>query len=226
MILRLLTFLFFVAAPLRAEPVVIFAASSLKPALDTLLEDEDVAVSYSGTGVLARQILAGAPADIFLSANPVWTEQAAQMFEGPAVDLVSNQLVIVGSSAAGDPFDGLGKVATGLLRSVPLGIYAKAYLQAENLWDAMSGRIIETDSAQGAVALFERGEVPFAIIYASDLTGSDFHVVYRFKPQDDFPILYNAALIKDPRPSANGLFSKITSEGALAVFQEFGFSAP
>ena len=226
MILRLLTFLFLLAAPLRAEPVVIFAASSLKPALDTILDGEDVAVSYGGSGVLARQILAGAPADIFLSANPVWSEHAAPMFDGVPVDLVSNHLVIVGSVEAQDPFASQGKIATGLLRSVPLGIYAKAYLQAEDLWDTVSGRIIETDSAQGAVALFERGEVPCAMIYASDLIGRNFHVVYRFKPRDDLPIRYPAALIKEASPAARALFSKITSKDALTVFQEFGFSAP
>ncbi|WP_394195919.1 molybdate ABC transporter substrate-binding protein [Litoreibacter albidus] len=219
------------ASPVAAD-VVIFAASSLKTALDEVTEGLPVRISYGGSGVLARQVLQRAPADIFFSANAVWmdaAEQGGAIAAESRVDLLSNSLVVVGHKAATlkDMLAGDGRVATGLVRSVPVGIYAKAYLQASGHWDTIAPRLIETDSVRAALALTARGEVPFAIVYASDAVAEPaVQVIHALADVPDLPIGYPVALTAWAKPEAREVLDVLQSDAARAVFAAHGFGVP
>ncbi|MEP3346937.1 MAG: molybdate ABC transporter substrate-binding protein [Litoreibacter sp.] len=221
-------------APLTASAadVVIFAASSLKTALDEVTQGLPVRISYGGSGLLARQVMQGAPADIFFSANEVWMDaaEAGGAIEGASrVDLLSNSLVVVGHEAASlqDVLSGDGRVATGLLASVPVGIYAKASLQATGQWDAVASRIIETDSARAALALTARGEVPFAVVYASDAVAEpSVQVIHAVPAVPVLPIRYPLALTTRASEGAEAVYQILLSDAARQVFTAHGFGAP
>lgn len=217
--------LFGLATPMvRAADVVIFAASSLKTALDEVVEGTGARVSYGGSGALARQISQGAPADIFISANPIWMDAIAGNLAERA-DLLRNSLVIVSRDYGALKPD--GRVAMGLLNSVPVGIYGKSYLQAEGLWDAITPRVVETDSARAALALAASGEVAFAVVYATDALAEPRVKVVRALPDiAELPILYPVALIDGSGPHANALYVQLQSPRAREIFTKHGFGAP
>ncbi|WP_281856168.1 molybdate ABC transporter substrate-binding protein [Litoreibacter halocynthiae] len=220
------------ALPVRAEDVVIFAASSLKTALDEVTEGLPVRISYGGSGLLARQIMQGAPADIFFSANEVWmdaAQEAGAIRPESRVELLSNALVIVGHEAV--PFEDMlasdGRVATGLVASVPVGIYAKAYLERADHWDTIAPRLVETDSARAALALVARGEVPFAVVYASDAAAElAVHVIHALPELPDLPIRYPVALTANAKPEAEAVMEVLQSDTARAVYAVHGFGVP
>lgn len=230
-LLSLLALLICAALPARAE-VVIFAASSLKSALDEVLADQPAVTSYGGSGALARQIMQGAPADIFLSANPDWmdaVQQAGALRAGSRVDLLSNTLVIAGP--AGQSIDAMlagdGRVATGLTASVPVGIYGKATLQRMGHWPAMAPRVVEVDSARAALTLAARGEVPYAVVYATDARAEPRVTVIATLPSfPDLPILYPAAMTARAGQKAEAVMTRLTSPEARAIFTAHGFGIP
>ncbi|SFR57959.1 molybdate ABC transporter substrate-binding protein [Litoreibacter janthinus] len=220
------------ATPIWAADVVIFAASSLKPALDEVTQGLPVRISYGGSGLLARQIMQGAPADIFFSANEVWMDAAIAggvVRPETRINLLSNALVIVGRDAATfeDMLAGEGRVATGLVTSVPVGIYAKAYLEREGHWESIAPRIVETESARAALALALRGEVPFAVVYASDAAAEpDMQVIHAVPDMPDMPIRYPVALTTRATPEATAVLDALQSEAARAIYASHGFGVP
>lgn len=222
----------FAALPVAAKDVVIFAASSLKTALDEATQGLPVRISYGGSGLLARQVMQGAPVDIFFSANEEWmdvAEQGGAIDPKTRVDLLANSLVIVGqeSITLNKMLSGDGYVATGLLNSVPVGIYAKAYLQASGQWEDVAPRIIETDSARAALALAVRGEVPFAVVYASDAAlEPSVQVIHALPDVSGLPIRYPAALTVGANPDANAVLDALQTDAARAVFTAHGFGQP
>ncbi|WP_108259495.1 molybdate ABC transporter substrate-binding protein [Mangrovicoccus ximenensis] len=152
------------ATPAAADSVTVFAAASLKDAMDRLApafhEDSghDLTVSLAGSSALARQIQAGAPADVFISANQSWMDQLAGeglVDAATRFDLVANALVLVGASGAAPvALDntlagslGEGKLAMAMTGSVPAGIYGKAALTHLGLWEAVAPQVAESDNA-------------------------------------------------------------------------------
>lgn len=234
MIVRALISLVFccLAAPVWAGEVVIFAASSLKTALDEVTEGLPARISYGGSGLLARQILQGAPADIFFSANTVWmdaVEQGGGLARDTRRDLLANSLVIVSRDPVSlDQMLGdTGRVAIGLTNSVPAGIYAKAYLQAEGHWDAVASRLVETDSVRAALALVARGEVPYGVVYTSDVAADpSVQVVHALPDLAELPIRYPVALTARAGPEAAAVLAHLQSDAARVIFAAHGFGAP
>ena len=220
------------ALPALAADVVIFAASSLKTALDEVTEGLPVRISYGGSGLLARQVLQRAPADIFFSANEVWMDAAEQggVIRGETrVELSSNSLVIVGHEAMTfeDMLASDGRVATGLISSVPVGIYAKAYLEAQGHWDAIAPRLVETDSARAALALAARGEVPFAVVYASDAVAEPaVQAIHAVADVPELPIRYPVAMTAWAKPEAVAILDALQTDEARAIFSNHGFGVP
>lgn len=220
------------ALPALAADVVIFAASSLKTALDEATQGLPVRISYGGSGLLARQVMQGAPADIFFSANEAWMAAAVA---GGAIDasgptaILSNSLVVVGHepTSFAEMLGSGGHVATGLTASVPVGIYAKANLTASGHWPAIAARLIETDSARAALALAARGEVPFAIVYASDAVAEPaVHVIHTLPDMPDLPIRYSLALTAQATPAAADVVSALRSDQTRSIFARHGFGIP
>ena len=234
------------AAPVAAAEVVVFAAASMKTALDEFAAKwmektgHAVVVSYAGSNALARQIVAGAPADIFLSAAVEWmdeVEKAGLLAEGTRADLFGNSLVLVahGKDApaleVGPDLDlagllGDGKLAMALVDAVPAGRYGKAALISLGLWDAVAPAVAQADNVRAALALVSIGEAPLGVVYATDAAADDrVTVVGAFPEGSHPPIVYPGALLADAADEAGrAFFAALRSPEAKAAFAAQGFA--
>ncbi len=241
-----------VAATLETVPralagdVLVFAASSLKTALDdvatawTSISGHAVKIAYAGTPALARQIEQGAPADVFISADQKWMDAlaaAGHLDTATRRDLLSNSIVLIAHGKDAKPvaiakgFDlaGLlndGRLAMAMVDSVPAGHYGKASLTSLGIWDSVAGKVAQAENVRAALALVARGEAPYGIVYATDAAASDnVTIVGRFPSDSHPPIVYPAAVTtgtKD-RASALAFLDFLSSATAMAAFERHGF---
>lgn len=232
------------ASPVRAEEVVVFAAASLKTALDQVAADfeaatgDTVTISYAGSNALAKQIIEGAPADVFVSAAVNWMDEVGKA--GLVVarkDLLGNTLVLVAHGAGAAPVDigprfdlkgllGDGKLAMGMVESVPAGQYGKASLESLGVWRAVEGSVAQSENVRAALALVVSGEAPYGIVYASDVVGEPGVTVVGTFPEDSHkPIIYPAALLTGAADAADrAFFQALSADAADAKFAEQGFA--
>jgi molybdate transport system substrate-binding protein len=229
----------------EAEDVTVFAAASLKTALDQIATEwqaatgNGVVISYAGSSQLAQQIEAGAPADIFISAAVDWMdtlETAGRIVPESRVDLVGNSLVLVAFDAAVAPVTispdldlagmlGDGKLATALVDAVPAGVYGKEALTTLGLWDNVGASVAQAENVRAALALVATGEAPFGIVYTSDAVAEPgVSVIGTFPSDSHAPIIFPAALIADSTAAAAADFlDYLSSDPAKAVFEAQGF---
>jgi molybdate transport system substrate-binding protein len=234
------------AAPCRAAEVTVFAAASLKNALDEVAAGwqaatgNAVSISYAGSARLARQIEQGAPADLFISANTAWMDylgDAGLIDEASRRDLLGNRLVLVAHGPAAVPVElapgvdlasrlGDGRLAMALVDAVPAGIYGKAALEHLGLWASVADRTAQTDNVRAALALVALGEAPLGIVYATDAVAEDGVTVVATFPEDSHPpIVYPVALTVEARqPAAVDLLAWLGSAAARGSFERQGFS--
>ncbi len=205
------------AAAKEPEPLVVFAAASMKNVLEDivpLFEERSggkVIVSLAASSALARQIEAGAPADIFISADQIWMDHLVnngRIVEDSQQIIAMNDLVVVGSATDPTPLDvhdaqtfmdrlGDARLAVADPDHVPAGRYAKAALEALRLWPALSNRLVPADNVRVALTLVARGEVPLGIVYASDAHVDDsVSVLARMPAGSHPPIVYPAAVVE------------------------------
>lgn len=222
----------------RAEEVTVFAAASLKTALDEIAQEwqqssgDTLAISYAGSSQLARQIQQGAPADMFISAAVDWMgtlEADGLVIDGTRRDLLGNTLVLVGA-AGSPPVDpaalpevlGEEKLAMALVDSVPAGVYGKQALTSLGIWDTVAPSVAQAENVRAALALVATGEAPFGIVYASDAVAeTGVSVVATFPETSHEPIIYPAALIGGADGQA--LLDHLSSPEAAAIFKAQGF---
>ncbi|MCE2747496.1 MAG: molybdate ABC transporter substrate-binding protein [Rhodobacter sp.] len=232
-----------VTRPAAAEEVVVFAAASLKNALDAVAADfqadtgHQVTVSYAGSNALARQILQEAPADVFVSAAVNWMDEVEK---GGLVlarrDLLGNRLVLIASGkdapavAITPGFDlagllGDGKLSMAMVDAVPAGQYGKAALEALGVWKTVEGAVAQSENTRAALALVSAGEAPFGIVYATDAAADDNVTVVGTFPEDSHaPLIYPAALLRGASDAADrAFFQALSSDKAAARFREYGF---
>ncbi|WP_299829715.1 molybdate ABC transporter substrate-binding protein [uncultured Roseobacter sp.] len=240
-----LCLLAFGLAPARADQITVFAAASLKTALDEItagfIEEKDysVSLSYAGSSLLARQISQGAPANVFISANRAWMDWLeAQQALAPETrgEFIGNRLVLIAHGAEAAPLTltretladrlGAARIATALVEAVPAGIYAKAALSHFELWDALSPQIVQTDNARTALALVAAGEAPFGIVYATDAQAEPRVSVLALFPPESHPVIrYPAALLEGrASPAAQAFLNHLTTAPARRVFENQGFT--
>ena len=246
-----------VSAPALADshakpgaPVVMAAASlleSLNAAADAWAArgHPRPVLSLAASSALARQIEAGAPADMFISADEEWMDHVAArgyVREESRVDLLTNTLVLVapvGSKlnlriAAGFPLAQAlgagGRLATGNVDSVPAGRYAKQALTRLRVWPQVADRIAGTDSVRSALALVARGEAPLGIVYGTDAKAEPrVRLVGIFPEHSHEPIRYPLALLKPSfdaapvNPEAVGFTAFLRSAAGKGIFGRFGF---
>jgi len=246
-LVRIFTLICVLLAPVQAsaDEVLVFAAASLKTALDPIAADwqkssgKTVTVSYAGSSSLARQIEQGAPADIFISASTDWMDylQSEQMIRaGTRKDLLGNRLVLIAHDrdAAGVELGpetdlagmlGQERLAMALVDSVPAGVYGKAALSNLGLWDSVSAKVAQADNVRAALALVSSGEAPFGIVYASDAVADDnVSVVASFPEESHAPIIYPAAITaSSAAPDAAAFLEALSSPAATAIFKAQGF---
>lgn len=216
----------------------VFAAASLRGALDEVLNDwqaqsgQQVLVSYGGSSALARQIMAGAPADLFLSANTPWMQTLVQdgilSPDAPRM-LLGNRLVLIGPAGAAPARIGPdlparlgdGPLAIALPTAVPAGIYARAALEDAGLWAALEGRSAQTDNVRAALRLVALGAAPLGMVYATDTRAEPRVVVLdQVDPASHPPIRYPVASLT---ARAADLMRYLSSPEAMAVFTSHGF---
>lgn len=230
-----------------ADDVTVFAAASLKTALDEVTAEYtddvgvSVTVSYAGSSVLARQIALGAPADVFVSANPDWMDWLAgqgAVQPGTRRDLLGNRLALVvhgdGPQMAVDArldlagLVGDGPLAMALVEAVPAGQYGKAALSALGQWDAVAGRVAQTDSVRAALALVALGAAPVGVVYATDaLAEPRVTMVGTFPPESHAPIVYPVAAVGgEAGTEARAFIDHLFSPEAAEIFARHGFTRP
>lgn len=241
--------LMLVASPMaaQAEDVVVFAAASLKNALDQIAADwqaetgHRVILSYGGSNKLAVQITQGAPADIFLSASSKWmdeVEAGGDVVPGTRADLLGNRLVLIGAPdaapvalAPGLDLTGLlagGKLSMATVDAVPAGQYGKAALESLGLWEAAAPQVAQSEDVRAALRLVAAGEAPFGIVYASDAVAEPgVKVVGTFPAQSHPQITYPVALLTGAADAADRDFLAALSGGkANNIFTAQGFILP
>ncbi len=226
----------------RAETLLVFAASSLRGSLDEVVTAwppaTDIAISYASSAALARQIEAGAPADLFISANQDWMaylEDRGLVDTSLTHDLLANTLVLVGPAGAVTPGRDLAtalaalpedaRIATGLLNAVPAGLYARQSLEATGWLGPLIPRIAQTENVRVALALAARGEVARSFVYRTDALADPTVAIEVEVPADlHDPIRYPVAVLtRSDHRDAEALFRFLRSSLAGAIFEADGF---
>lgn len=232
-------------APASAAELLLFAAASLRPALEEIRALPEVkalggiTASYAASSALARQIDAGAPADVFISADREWMDWLAargKVAAATRADLSGNELVLVAPSESTlqlqlDSTTGLrhalgqGRIALAEPGSVPAGKYAKASLEKLGLWTQVQDRYVATENVRAALALAARGEVPLAAVYRSDAVSEPgVRVIATFPADSHPPIVYpGAALAGRDTEAARKLLQLLRSDKGQAVLARWGF---
>jgi molybdate transport system substrate-binding protein len=234
------------ALPAHAKDVVVFAAASLKNALDDAAAvwmretGGRAVVSYAASNALAKQIEAGAPADIFFSADVDWMDYAASrnlIVPESRANLLGNSLVLIAPKDAAVQVSlepglelasvlGGGRLAMGHVDAVPAGKYGKAALEKLDAWDGVKGRIAQTDNVRAALFLVSRGEAPLGIVYRTDaISDPNVKVVATFPDGSHPPIVYPVAATKDAnKTDAASFLGFLRSDKARPYFERQGFT--
>jgi len=191
--------------------------------------------------VLAKQIEAGAPADVFFSADREWMDYLGQrglLKSGSRRDLLGNALVLIAPSDSAlrlkiaPGFDlagalGGGRLATGDPDSVPAGLYARAALTQLRVWERVSDHLIRAENVRTALAYVARGEAPLGIVYQTDAQAEKrVRVVAVFPADSHPPIVYPIALTVNARVLAARYLEFLGGEAARQIFVQRGFVAP
>jgi len=228
-----------------AADATVFAAASLKEAMDDLAKQFEadtgyrVVVSYGASNALAKQIEAGAPADIFISADLDWMDYLDQrhlVAHGARFDLLRNTLVLIAPSSSsstlriGPDFSlaaalGAEKLAMANPDSVPAGKYGKSALEKLGVWTSVEKQVARAENVRAALALVSRREAPFGIVYKTDaLADKGVKVVDTFPPDSYPPIIYPAAVVAASKsPAARPLLDYLRSAQARPVWEKYGF---
>ena len=238
-----LTLLLVGAAP-APQPALVLAAASLQESMNAAA-DAWVArghprpvISFAASSALARQVEAGAPADLFVSADEQWMDALqgkGLLAPGTRADLVGNRLVVVAPlagprhvpshGAALARIIGAGPLAMADPDNVPAGKYGKAALIRLGAWDGVAGHVVRAENVRAALALVERGAAPFGIVYATDARASAKVRIVGLFPATSHPsITYPVALLKTASsPDADPFRRFLLSPAGRAIFARYGF---
>lgn len=237
--------------PLTAKaqdgPLLLFAAASTRNALEDAVNayqkstGKDVVVSYGSSGTLARQLAAGAPADLYLSANKKWVSWLRQASPSLLIQLTpfaGNRLVLI---QPGDASNSLtlnkdiisklnsGRLAVGNVAHVPAGIYAKEAMMSLGLWASLQGHLAQTKDVRAALALVQRGEVPAGIVYQTDAAITNgVRISEIIAEETHSPILYFLGILSNnptKLPQAHKFFDFLISVRGQSIFKNYGFQS-
>ena len=251
-VLRLI--LFALVALLLAPPlaqaqdktITVFAAASMKNALDDVnaaflkATGVKVVASYAASSTLIKQIEQGAPADVFASADLGWMDYGAGkklIRDDTRVNVLGNRLVLIApkDSKIADVtiapgFDlakliGDGRIATGEVRSVPVGKYAKEALEKLGIWASVENKFAMADNVRAALSFVARGEAVLGIVYETDAkVEPGVKIVGAFPPDSHPPIVYPVAATATAKPETAAYLAFLRTAPAKAVFEHYGFT--
>ena len=227
------------------KSLTVFAAASMKNALDdidaayTAKSGIKIVASYAASSTLAKQIEQGAPADIFLSADTDWMDYAAarkNIDEPTRVNLLGNSIVLIAPKDSkidnvtiGPGFDlaklaGDGKIATGDVKAVPVGKYAKAALEKLGAWQAAEPKFAMAESVRAALILVARGEAALGIVYSTDAkVEPEVKIVGAFPADSHAPIIYPVAATVTAKSEAADYLAFLRTSAAKTIFEKYGF---
>ncbi|MBI5320111.1 molybdate ABC transporter substrate-binding protein [Bradyrhizobium sp.] len=233
-------------ASAQDKSITVFAAASMKNALDDIdaaymaKTGVKIVASYAASSALAKQIEQGAPADVFVSADTDWMDYAVSkkgIDESTRVNLLGNSIVLIapkdskaGTVSIGPGFDlaklaGDGRIATGDVKAVPVGKYAKAALEKLGAWEAAQPKFAMTENVRAALTLVARGEAALGIVYATDArVEPGVRVVGTFPPDSHPAIIYPVVATKTAKAEAIDYIAFLRSASAKAIFERYGFT--
>jgi len=233
-------------AAASARDILVFAAASLKNALDDAAAaykretGTGVTVSYAASSALAKQIEAGAPADIFVSADLDWMDYLdgkGLIAKGTRHNLLGNTLVLIAPKDStiatriepGFPLSRLldgGKLAMCDTAAVPAGKYGKAALEYLGVWPSVAGAVAAAPNVRAALLLVARREAPLGIVYTTDAAAEPaVRIVGTFPEATHPPIIYPIGLVAPtPSPEAAPFLAWLESAKARSFFEKQGFS--
>ncbi len=227
---------------LARDKVVVFAPSSMQEVLDDVgrvfeaQTKQKVIFSYAGTQQLARQLEAGAPADVFITADRVWMDWLIEqdlIGSGGAFALAGNRLVLavhkeVENWASPDKLLTEDRFAMAEPEAVPSGRYAKQALEKRGVWEKAKHRAVFGDNVRITVRRLARGEVSAAIVYATDAAiEPEVKTLFVFEQNSHQPIDYWAALtVHGQTPQARSFYEFLKNPTTEALFARAGFTAP
>jgi molybdate transport system substrate-binding protein len=199
-----------------------------------------VTPSYAASSALAKQIESGAPADLFISADIPWMDYVQQrklIRNDTRFNLAGNQLVLIapkdskiGLQKIGKDFDlaalaGEGRIATGDVKSVPVGRYAKEALEKLGAWDAAEKKFAMTENVRAALVLVARGEAALGIVYETDAkVEPGVKIIGHFPPDSHPPIVYPVALTATAKSEADQYVKLLRSATAQVILEKHGFT--
>jgi molybdate transport system substrate-binding protein len=237
--------LLFSPAARAADQVTVFAAASLKTALDaasaawTAETGNKAVISYAASSALARQIEQGAPADVYFSADMDWMDYLGQkglVDTASVTRLLGNDIVLIAPSDStataeivpGFPLAALlgdGRLAMGDVKSVPAGKYGKAALQSLGVWPSVEGKLAQAENVRAALKLVATGEAPLGIVYRTDAEADPtVRVVGVFPPDSHPPVIYPVGRVTaSQNAGASGFLTFLASPAAAKIFTAHGF---
>jgi molybdate transport system substrate-binding protein len=228
----------------RAADITVFAAASLTDSLKQIAADyqkqtgRTVTFNFEASSILARQIVEGAPADIFFSADETQMDRLAErglIDAATRVDRLRNTLVVVapkGSdleihSPADLAAEGVKQIALADPKAVPAGVYAKEWLEKLGVWDAVKPKVVPAENVRAALAAVASGNVDVGVVYKTDAAISKrVKIVYEVPRADGPDIRYPMALVKasEHPDEAKRFLEYLDSDDAARVFERFGFA--
>ncbi len=232
------------ASAAHAAPVTVFAAASLKNALDEVgaqyaKSGGEARFSYAASSAIARQIEQGAPADVYVSADSDWMSYLAErklIVAATRRDLLTNRLALIAPAdskvalkiARGMPIAralGEGRLAVAG-PDVPAGKYAKASLTALGVWDGVSGKLAQAENVRTALQYVARGESPLGIVYDTDAKVEPKVRIVGLFPEGTHPkIVYPAAVVAaSTNPDAAKFLAYMSGPQAAVIFRKYGFT--
>lgn len=228
-----IAFALLLALQVSAE-LTVFAAASTTDAMEELASKfeenggEKIRFNFASSGTLARQIEAGAPADVFVSANAQWMDylEAKNAIDKTSrFNAMSNSLVLIAPLGSTLAFDGKipGRLAVGDFNSVPAGMYAREALGQKGWLDALRPKLVMGSNVRTVLMYVERGEVSAGIVYATDAIRSEkVEIVGTFPEESHSPIVYPVAACTG-KPETAAFLAFLKSPEAKAILKSNGF---
>jgi molybdate transport system substrate-binding protein len=232
-------------AQAQGGDVVVFAAASLKNALDAINAQwqketgKSAKISYAASSALAKQMEQGAPAQMFISADLDWmdyVEKKDLIKPGSRSNLLGNRIVLIAPKDKAQPVDikpgfdlakvlGDGRLSMANVDSVPAGKYGKAALEKLGVWASVSNKLAQAENVRAALLLVSRGEAPAGIVYQTDAASdSSVKIIGTFPEDTHPPIIYPIALTANASPDAAAFLAYIRSDKAKPLFEAQGFT--
>ncbi|HVY24187.1 MAG TPA: molybdate ABC transporter substrate-binding protein [Steroidobacteraceae bacterium] len=232
------------AEDLSSKPLTVYAAASLTNALDeigrgyTEQSGQQVKFSYGASSTLARQIEAGATADVFFSADNDWMDYLEShnlINKASRKAMLGNTLVLIAPADSAIKLKisphfalaatlGQNKLSTGDPDSVPVGMYARAALTTLGVWNEVADKLVRADNVRTALTFVDHAEAALGIVYETDaMVDSKVRIVDRFPADTHPPIVYPAALTSNATAGAEKFIAYLNSADAQAIFKKYGF---